>query len=101
MKSILKTFADWKAKRKAKAEKLERERIEYEKQSKLNAENKLILITEEMTNKPCAVNNMENCSKTCVHFQVGFVYNTFSDFGGGAERFFYAVSPYCKLWSKK
>jgi len=97
MKSILKKFADWKVQRKAKAEKLERERIEYEKQSKLEAEEDLIVKTHKMTNAPCAINGMVNCSETCVHFENGDVYTICYI----KKRFFYTTPPRCKLWAKK
>jgi len=64
----------------------------YEKMKLCEAQ--LKRIEEKMLSTPCSINNMDNCTKTCVHYKAGFV---------SELEFFDTVyaelrKPRCKLW---
>jgi hypothetical protein len=53
-------------------------------------------LTEQMTESPCAINDMSNCTQECVHFKNGGTYALLSISGNGV---FHTYSvPSCKLW---
>lgn len=82
-----------------KNKKLERERREFERLAieESDCEDELNKSTQEMLNKPCAINNFNKCSKDCIHFRHGSV-----EFDEGYRDFiipgYYVIFPKCKLW---
>lgn len=51
-------------------------------------------IINEMTSRPCAINNMDNCNDKCVHLYGGYI----GTFVFDGERYATDRQPKCKLW---
>lgn len=54
----------------------------------------------DMLTRPCAMNNMENCTSDCVHFAHGRVsrYPFYSHSRLGTKLHWVRKDPRCKLW---
>ena len=59
-----------------------------------NAEEKIKNAQAKMLSSPCAINNMDKCDNSCVHFKEGFV----SESVFCAESYVTAVCSRCQLW---
>lgn len=80
--------------RKERKERKEKEREEKYLHRKAKREKAVEEATIKMLNSPCAINNMEKCDKSCVHFKAGQV-SSWELYDDIIVEFNY---PKCRLW---
>jgi hypothetical protein len=55
-------------------------------------------LTDEMLASKCAINNFENCSNECIHFNIGSIFLLDEKNIYTFNNKYFMIRPSCKLW---